>query len=153
MPVDLVLYARDGGSTPNSNSIQLSITVQDINDNGPIFAEDVIQIMISEMAQPNTFVRNLNMDMEDIDSGSNAVPQFFIISGSTGIFALSSNGTLTLEQTLDRETVPVHQLEVLVQDTLRSTDFTDDTILNITVLDSNDNSPMFSQQQYTIPVS
>ena len=152
-PIELTLWAQDGGTPPLRSFTNLTITVRDINDNGPIFNLDVITISITEATPANTIIKELTNDVIDIDSGINAIQQFYIISGNTGIFDLQPNGTLTLLQTLDRETTPVHSLQVFVQDAHRSTEFNDLATIEIIVLDANDNNPMFSQDQYTISVS
>ena len=151
-PIELTLWARDGGIPYLQSFTNLTITVIDINDNGPEFNLDVITINISEAKPANTEIRLLEDDVVDIDSGDNAVQQFYIITGNTGLFDLSTDGVLVLLQTLDRETTASHQLQVLVQDEMNSM-FTDLAIIDINVLDANDNNPMFSQDQYTIQVS
>ena len=60
----------------------------------------------------------------------------------------ASTGEITSTQTIDRESTPSLNLTVQVSDSA-TVPLTDTSIISITVLDVNDNSPVFSAPSYS----
>ncbi|XP_073477081.1 protocadherin gamma-C5-like isoform X16 [Aquarana catesbeiana] len=133
---------------------RLDIEIQDINDNSPIFLSNKNIIEISELiASPGD---RFTLDIaKDLDVGINGVSQYIL--NTNPYFSLSvknrKDGTLipqlVLEKVLDREEKQEHNLILTAIDggePARS----GSCYITITVLDINDNRPVFDQSVYKI---
>ena len=76
---------------------------------------------------------------------------YTIEEGGNSDFDISSNGILTAVNPLDRETVGQYILRIDVVDTTTNENI--NLYVTINVRDQNDNTPMFSQDQYTFNIS
>ncbi|KAM9064790.1 protocadherin gamma-A2 isoform X17 [Sarcophilus harrisii] len=135
------------------HSVEVEIT--DINDNAPHFLVDELELKISETTAPGT--QHLLENAYDQDVGVNSL-QGYELSPSHH-FSLKVQSTsggvkypeLVLERALDREEEAVHHLMLTAWDggePLRS----GTARIRVTVLDANDNAPVFSQSVYTVSV-
>ncbi|XP_066185585.1 protocadherin alpha-6-like [Sylvia atricapilla] len=131
----------------------VELEVTDINDNAPIFPAARKNISLSENSPPG-----FQIPLEgasDADIGANA--QLSYTLSPSEYFSLDvqkSNGEniepeLVLTKSLDRETIPVHRLVLTASDGGRPS-LTGTMELAISVLDTNDNAPKFSQSVYTV---
>ena len=89
----------------------------------------------------------LRVRATDADEGTNSEIVYEIESGATkDMFKIESNGDIKTKVSLDRELHGTHRLVVAAKDkgtpSLRGT-----TVVVITVLDENDNAPVFDQVQ------
>ena len=92
----------------------ITIIVEDVNDNKPIVDVDDYVFKISESTQPKTIIGMIYA--QDKDSEENARLEYFI-DGHADTFSIDlHNGTLRLEQKLDRETIDKYILFVTVSD-------------------------------------
>lgn len=137
--------------------IEVRIVVVDINDNAPEFPEPVISVSFPESVAPDNKV--LLDTATDRDAGANGVSSDYrIVAGNVDDkfrLEVTSNpgGDLTylyLQTTgkLDRETVPFYQLNVSVRDGGVPTRYGYQTV-NVTILDVNDNPPVFAHTDYS----
>jgi hypothetical protein len=136
--------------------IEVRILVLDVNDNAPEFPESSISVSFSESASTGT---KLLLDAaSDKDKPENGVTDdYFIVNGNTdGRFRLSVTGNpsgetsyLHLETTgkLDREQVEYYSLNVCARDRGKPPKLGCMSV-NVTVLDVNDNPPIFQQADY-----
>ncbi|KAI6650765.1 protocadherin Fat 4-like [Oopsacas minuta] len=89
----------------------------------------------------------------DGDTHSTSIPHFYLQDTFNQTFSIDNNGLLFISSNLDFETVPYYSLVVSVLDTSivvnSSISFTQ---INITVIDVNDNSPVFDPNNYTITI-
>ncbi len=102
----LSVQAEDSLGRDNalSSVTQLSITILDVNDNRPMFSEDVILRTLSENEDENDPV--FTFTATDIDQGFNSVIEYSLQDGF-GVFSIEeSSGAISLITTLDRETTP-----------------------------------------------
>lgn len=141
--------------------IEVRILVLDINDNDPEFPEPSIAVSFSESAVAGT---KLLLDAAtDRDTPENGVlDDYFIVDGNTdGKFRLEVTGNPTgetsylyLETTgkLDREQVEFYSLNICVRDRGRPPRL-GYLLVNVTVLDVNDNPPVFQQRDYEIELN
>ncbi|XP_074530803.1 protocadherin beta-15-like [Halichoeres trimaculatus] len=125
---------------------RLSLHVQDVNDNAPKFRENLIKMEIWESAEKGT--RFSIEEAHDTDIGQNAVQgynlqknDFFILSVQT------SKVELVLENKLDREKEKELDLLLTALDG-GSPQRSGTVVIHVTVLDANDNAPVFSQAVY-----
>uniref|UniRef100_A0A8C2ZSL3 Protocadherin-16 n=1 Tax=Cyclopterus lumpus TaxID=8103 RepID=A0A8C2ZSL3_CYCLU len=138
----LSLEAFDGGSPKRTDQMILDITVQDINDNAPIFNQSRYHAIISENLQPGSNI--LQVFATDVDEGDNGMvlyeinrrqsdpDRYFVIDSRTGI--------ITLNKPLDFEMRRVHELVVQAQDNATQPEVTN-AFVTIHVRDYNDNQP------------
>lgn len=141
--------------------IEVRILVLDINDNNPEFPEPSIAVSFSESAVAGT---KLLLDAAtDRDTPENGVlDDYFIVDGNTdGKFRLEVTGNPTgetsylyLETTgkLDREQVEFYSLNICVRDRGRPPRL-GYLLVNVTVLDVNDNPPVFQQSDYVVTLN
>ena len=148
----LVAMAMDGGTPSLSSNVTIAIKVLDVNDESPVFSQPAYSTSVSEASQ--TGLRILQFVAQDKDIGSNAEISYRLTSGHTsGVFNLNStSGWMTLAQSLDRETKAHYAMSVTAFDH-GSPQQSTTVDVNVTVLDVNDNAPIFGRSAYTIRIS
>lgn len=135
----------------------IKIDIQDINDNSPTFPSDQIDIDISENAVPGT--RFPLTSAHDPDAGENGLKTYQITRDDYNLFSLEvksrGDGTkfpeLVIQRPLDREERSHHTLILSATDGgeyPRSGNMQ----INVKVIDSNDNSPVFDQPSYIVEI-
>lgn len=131
----------------------IEVEVIDANDNAPQFPRDEYQLEITESASPTS--RFPVEHALDPDVGTNSV-RFYRL-GPNEHFALDSNKPspnskhveLVLKKPLDREHTPYHQLILTASDG-GTPALTGTAKINVRVLDSNDNNPVFDSSVYKV---
>ncbi|KAM9740590.1 protocadherin gamma-A11-like isoform 35-T35 [Menidia menidia] len=120
--------------------------IQDINDNSPQFKDEMIRLEIHESAVKGA--RFVIEEAHDADVGQNSVQQYSLKKNEN--FILAANGNiieLVLEKELDRE--KQHELNLLLTALDGGSPQRSGTVvIHVTVLDANDNAPVFSQAVY-----
>ncbi|XP_030621273.1 protocadherin-23-like [Chanos chanos] len=139
----LVLTAVDGGNQPRSGTLNVTVTVLDINDNPPVFSQDKYSVVIHENATVGSIVTKINAT--DIDEGSNSEIEYAL--GKTlkrkvyDTFQLDHvTGELKIKGELDFEDTEVYKLDVLATDKGQPPLTTESRVI-IRILDVNDNKP------------
>ncbi|XP_064829050.1 protocadherin gamma-A10-like [Oncorhynchus masou masou] len=125
---------------------RISLHVQDINDNAPQFKDDLIKLEISESAIKGA--RFLLEEAHDADVAQNAVQSYTLQSNGHFILSVDTNVIeLVLDKELDRE--QERDLTVLLSASDGGTPQRSGTVvIHVTVLDANDNAPVFNQAVY-----
>lgn len=141
----LTVSVSDRGNPPLNSSAVVMLTVADCNDNAPVFSRTEYHAQVSENSPVGTPL--VGVTARDPDLGTNGLVKFDIISGnSKGHYKLDpESGLLVLNQSLDYEQDPKYILTVRASD---GGEFSEQhkvafTVVFITVLDENDNSPHF----------
>lgn len=138
----LSLEAFDGGSPKKTDVMTLDITVQDINDNAPVFNQSRYHAIISENLQPGSNI--LQVFATDDDEGDNGKVLYEINrrqSDPDRYFVVDSqSGVITLNKPLDFEMKRVHELVVQAQDNATQPEISN-AFVTIHVRDYNDNQP------------
>lgn len=144
----LTVQATDLGVPPLSNQATVNITVTDSNDNAPVFTQLSYSAQVREHTQIGDIV--LQVTSTDVDSGNNGKVGYTLERGDRHQqFSMDPNtGHITVARPLDREMVSSYVLQV------RATDFgvpqlSSFALVNVDVLDTNDNPPLFLQPNYT----
>ncbi len=132
---------------------RMTIQIQDINDNTPTFPKDTIKLEISENAMKGARFR-VN-EAHDADKGQNGVQSYSIERNNHFILSVSTksdggkNIELILERELDRE--QQKDLTLILTAVDGGTPPRSGTVvIHVTVLDANDNAPVFSQDIYKV---
>ncbi|XP_055386024.1 protein dachsous [Condylostylus longicornis] len=138
----LVVEALDGGNPPLKGHMTVNITIQDVNDNPPIFNQSRYFATIPENSTVGTSV--LQVYASDADTGENGLVEYSINrrqSDKVQMFRIdSTTGLISVNKPLDFETKELHELVVVAKDhgeqPLETTAF-----VSIRVTDVNDNQP------------
>ncbi|XP_063987386.1 protocadherin-like wing polarity protein stan [Diachasmimorpha longicaudata] len=154
----IVVRAQDGGSPARSNTTQLLVHVQDVNDNAPRFFTSLLQETVSEGVPIGHSV--VRVQAYDGDKGLNALIKYSIgardFSGaSTENFPIAVNpetGWIHTTKPLDRELNSRYQFTVIATDSGEPPKFGSATVV-LTVTDINDNDPTFEPRNYETVVS
>ncbi|XP_076595435.1 protocadherin gamma-A4-like isoform X24 [Chaetodon auriga] len=135
---------------------RISLQIHDINDNPPVFTKDEIKIEVSELAFKGSRFRVL--EAHDIDIGQNAVQSYALQTNDYLVLKTQSKSDggkfaeLVLNKELDRE--EQQELKLLLTALDGGTpQRTGTATVHVTILDANDNAPVFSQTVYeaTLP--
>ncbi|XP_069387711.1 protocadherin gamma-C5-like isoform X5 [Paralichthys olivaceus] len=132
---------------------RIEVEIRDINDNSPIFSTEERSLKIAESTA--TGIRFPLETALDLDVGSNSVKSYILSKDdcfSLRIKELSGNRKvpeLLLEKSLDREKQSVHQLLLTALDGGNPVK-TGTTNIIVTVLDNNDNVPVFKRTLYNV---
>nr|XP_047927782.1 protocadherin-23 [Anser cygnoides] len=138
----LMVMAIDDGSPALSATQVLTIVVLDVNDERPIFLQQLYETAVRENQDPGELV--VKVEAMDRDTGRNSLLQYEIFpgTGSEKFRMNSENGELTTAVSLNRETQEFFSIKVLVRD--GGTPSLSSTVTVICkVLDENDCSPKF----------
>ncbi|KAL0101976.1 hypothetical protein PUN28_018495 [Cardiocondyla obscurior] len=138
----LLISALDGADL--SSNLSLSVEVQDVNDNPPVFERNEYHVEVPEGAKLDSQI--LQVTAVDLDTGNNARISYRL-QGSTSFRISSNTGWIFLAQSLDRETLDRHALTVLATDNGSPAATASASVLVI-VLDENDNDPQFEKDFY-----
>ncbi|XP_048087119.1 protocadherin-19 isoform X4 [Alosa alosa] len=133
----------------------IKIEIEDLNDNAPRFPTDHIDIEISENADPGT--RFPLEGASDPDSGSYGVQTYSITPNELFGLEIKTRGDgskfaeLVVEKPLDREVQSRYDYSITAEDG-GDPPKSGRVKLNIKVIDSNDNNPVFDQAVYSVKV-
>ncbi|XP_052471558.1 protocadherin alpha-C2 isoform X18 [Carassius gibelio] len=131
----------------------VDIEILDANDNSPLFPRDEYQLEISEGAQPGT--RFSIEGAQDSDDASNSVHHYRLTSNehlaldSTKPPADGKHIELVLKKPFDRELLQSHQFLLTATDG-GSPPRSGTAKINVRVLDTNDNAPVFGSSVYKV---
>ncbi|XP_072754595.1 protein dachsous isoform X1 [Anoplolepis gracilipes] len=138
----LLIRAADGAGL--SANLSLSVEVQDVNDNPPVFERNEYHVEVPEGARLDSQI--LQVTAVDLDTGNNARLSYRL-RGSDAFGIISNTGWIYLAQNLDRETLDRHILTVFATDNGSPAATASASVL-VTVLDDNDNDPRFEKEFY-----
>ncbi|XP_069023029.1 protocadherin Fat 1a isoform X2 [Embiotoca jacksoni] len=145
----ITLEATDGGSPPLSDMATVNINLTDVNDNKPVFSQDVYTAVISEDTELGKTV--MAVMAEDFDGPSYDQVRYSIVDGNQGSpFTIDPlRGELKVGRQLDRERTSGYTLTVVASDN-GVPPLSSSTVINIDISDVNDNPPLFSQANYSL---
>ncbi|XP_009887287.1 PREDICTED: protocadherin gamma-A10-like, partial [Charadrius vociferus] len=134
---------------------RIEVEITDINDNAPSFRNVELEERMSEMTAPGS--RFPLPEAHDPDVGANSV-QTYELSGDEHFSLAVQEGPggdqrpeLVLAKALDREEAAFHELVLRAMDGGEPRR-TGTARIRVSVLDANDNAPVFSQAEYTVRV-
>ncbi|XP_027714209.1 cadherin-23 isoform X2 [Vombatus ursinus] len=147
----LKIVAIDGGSPPRKKDHILRVTILDINDNPPVIESPFgYNVSVNENVGGGTAV--VQVIATDRDIGINSVLSYYVTGGNEDMTFRMDRVTgeiVTRPSPPDRERQSFYHLVVTVEDegtpTLSAT-----THVYVTIVDENDNAPVFQQPRYEI---
>ncbi|XP_060523658.1 cadherin-87A isoform X2 [Cylas formicarius] len=142
----LQFVATDDDGKGQATSVPLKISLTDYNDNPPIFNKSIYRVFVNEGA--TRFEPDLVIEARDADKTSHVTysivsgndEELFKIDSETGKLRITNNRGLDVSNDTDN----VISLTILATDG----EYTTTTLVNITVLDINNNAPIFSKESY-----
>uniref|UniRef100_A0A8P4KLR3 Cadherin domain-containing protein n=1 Tax=Dicentrarchus labrax TaxID=13489 RepID=A0A8P4KLR3_DICLA len=150
--LSLKLIAVDGGTPQRSGTVNIDITVLDVNDNAPVFNQSVYKATVLENSPRDTYVTTVNAS--DADFGSNSVITYYfsdLNSGLSDLFTVNEeSGAISITGLIDYEKDKKYELRIEAKD---QGGLTDSSKVIIEVTDVNDNAPIISVMSFTSPVS
>ena len=145
----LTIRAETETSPPLVAYTEVTVQIMDVNDNVPVFESNPYIVSLAEHVNIGSKV--IKVKANDNDTGSNAdVTYHFspLVGKLANVFALDTNsGWITTLVKLDREKTDKYDLEVVATDR-GQVKLSGTTTVRITVLDHNDEAPVFSQTKY-----
>ncbi|XP_078800590.1 protocadherin-23-like isoform X2 [Oryzias latipes] len=145
----ITVRAVDHGAPQLSSTQTLTVKVGDVNDQAPVFSEIIYEASVAENRDAGEPV--VRVSATDIDSEENAVVWYSLLPGpGYELFSINPySGVITTNSRLDREQHSHFMLRVQARDSgLRPLSGTATVLCS--VLDDNDNPPVFMQSSFTI---
>lgn len=146
----LLIQANDCSlpvDTRLTSTVRVSVYVEDINDNAPLFISDNTVSCLEDIPLQSVVTV---IQAVDADSGANGEVLYSLENLGRGLFSISrTTGVIYLQKQLDREFEEIIAVTVTAKDKgfpqLSSS-------MNVTVLveDINDHDPVFSQESYNV---
>ncbi|XP_053369957.1 protocadherin gamma-A6-like isoform X24 [Clarias gariepinus] len=150
--LSLKLIAVDGGNPQKSGTVNIDVTVLDVNDNAPVFNQTVYRASVVENTSKGTYITRVNAT--DADSGSNGEITFCfskIKGNAVDIFSIDENsGMVYVKGQVDYEKDKKYEIRVEAKD---QGGLTDSCKIIIEVLDVNDNEPVITIMSFSTFVS
>ncbi|XP_025074144.1 protein dachsous-like, partial [Pogonomyrmex barbatus] len=138
----LVIEALDGGTPPLRSHLTVNVTVQDVNDNPPVFNQTRYVASVPENATVGTPV--LAVNATDADAGDNGRIEYSINrrqSDREEMFRIDSEtGMVYVNKALDFESKERHELVIVARD-CGAQPLEASAFLSVRVTDVNDNQP------------
>ena len=149
----VTIIAADQGSPALSSTLTLRVMVQDSNDNAPQFEKELYEVELDESLPKDSQI--LALQAEDRDSGRHGRLRYSVLEADTlagrYLALLPTTGILYLARALDREAVGRMELVVEARDH-GSPPLAATTRVRLIVQDSNDNPPVWEQEQFVFKV-
>uniref|UniRef100_A0A8B9JD01 Cadherin domain-containing protein n=1 Tax=Astyanax mexicanus TaxID=7994 RepID=A0A8B9JD01_ASTMX len=133
----------------------VTVEILDVNDHSPTFPKDEIHLEISESATSGS--RFLLGSADDPDVGVNALQNYILSPNENFILKQLSRpdgvkyAEMVLQKPLDREQNPRLSLTLTAVDG-GSPQRSGNVRIDVTVLDGNDNAPIFNQSVYRVTI-
>nr|XP_017214526.1 protocadherin gamma-A11-like [Danio rerio] len=139
----LTLTAVDGGNPPKSGTLNITVTVLDVNDNRPTCNRDTYTITLKENASPGFRVTFVNAT--DPDEGVNGEVEYIygrnVQRKVHDIFELDKvTGEIRVKGKIDFEENEIYSMNIIASDKGRPPMDTDCRVI-IKIIDVNDNEP------------
>ncbi|XP_078509585.1 protocadherin alpha-7-like isoform X4 [Lissotriton helveticus] len=150
----VTITAVDGGNPKRSGTSEIIITVQDVNDNTPVFDSELYTVKVPENTALGTLLIKVNAT--DLDEGTNS--QILYSFSSRTLSSIkhlltidAENGEIRIIGFLDFEESSLHELHVQARD--RGTPaMTAHCKVLVEVVDLNDNAPEVEVTSMSSPV-
>lgn len=145
------VVVTDNGSPRRSSRAKVMIKVNDINNHKPRFRQTIYYVDVREDVDIGDIIYQLQADDPDLDL--NGKVTYSIESGNDEInFGIHlQEGHIYISEKLDREKTETYNMEIIAKDGGVPSK-TSTTTLRVTVIDVNDNNPIFSRAIYDVKI-
>ncbi|NWR61141.1 PCDA3 protein, partial [Bucorvus abyssinicus] len=155
LPVhQLVVTASDGGRPSLTGTMELVISVLDVNDNAPQFNQSVYKVQLLESAAEGTLVVLVNATDPDLGIYGEVIYEIDTIvpPSASDIFSIDmKSGEIRLTGSLDFETVTIYELHIKGKDK-GMPPLSGHCKVLVEVVDVNDNAPEVWVTSLSVPV-
>uniref|UniRef100_A0A8C4SFL6 Cadherin domain-containing protein n=1 Tax=Erpetoichthys calabaricus TaxID=27687 RepID=A0A8C4SFL6_ERPCA len=139
----LVLKAVDGGEPQRSGTVEIKIIVLDVNDNAPVFSQEVYKASVREDSLIGSIL--LKVQANDADKDSNGQIKYFfahIPDNAQDLFEINpDSGEIKTIGQMDYENTKIYEMTVNAKDV---GGFVSSSKVIIEVIDVNDNVPLIN---------
>eukprot|EP00062_Callorhinchus_milii_P015212 gi/632965391/ref/XP_007898867.1/ PREDICTED: protocadherin Fat 4-like [Callorhinchus milii] len=149
----LVVTAADAGIPPLTGTGIITIVVDDLNDNNPLFDLNVDPVTVGEDVPIGTNVVTINA--VDPDTGENGQISYSMEGGGSSFSINMINGEIITASALDRETQANYTLTIIATDRNSTQPRSSSTSVSVIIEDVNDEPPKFLNDPYVanVPVT
>ncbi|XP_056442399.1 protocadherin-23 [Gadus chalcogrammus] len=153
--VRLLVEAGDGGEPALSSTATVTVVIEDVNDNEPVFQQQLYNVSVPEHSQLGSCF--LQVVATDADGPDFASLQYSLSDGFDRkdlhpLFHINADtGEVCVSQDIDRDTGQTSH-DILVK-AVDQGGLSAQTYVHIEVEDLNDNAPVFNPEQYATSVS
>ncbi|XP_067842913.1 protocadherin Fat 1a isoform X3 [Heptranchias perlo] len=147
---NLLVRATDGGG--RFCQADVVIILDDVNDNAPEFSSDPYTVSVFENTANKTLLTRVQAT--DADTGLNRKVLYSLMDSADDHFSIDEfSGIISLEKPLDRELQASYSLTVKVTDQGALKKLSSVCTVLVSVLDINDNPPVFEHREYLATLS
>ncbi|XP_034038208.1 protocadherin Fat 2 isoform X2 [Thalassophryne amazonica] len=151
--IDVIAQGNHNG-TDVASLVSISIQVQDVNDNQPMFDANPYRAFLAENLPAGTTVIQVTANDPDMDRNGlvtyslESLPDD-VTEDITAIFSIDGeSGWITTLQETDCEATRFYRFSVVAMDHGSDVKLSSSVLVEVTVTDENDNSPRFSSDMY-----
>uniref|UniRef100_A0A673ZS26 FAT atypical cadherin 2 n=1 Tax=Salmo trutta TaxID=8032 RepID=A0A673ZS26_SALTR len=147
--IDVIAQGNHNG-TDVASLVSVSIQVQDVNDNVPVFEANPYKAFLAENMPPGTTV--IQVTANDPDQDTNGQVTYTLEAEPddiTDVFSIDSeSGWITTLRETDCETIQHYSFTVVATDHGGEVKLSSSVLVEVTVTDENDNPPRFKEDVY-----
>ena len=146
------MQASDGGNPPKKDIRTVEVIITDINESPPVFPTKSMSLSVEENTLPGTKIGFVKA--HDKDSGENGRVNYYIVNGNAyGTFGVNrSTGQLFVASQVDYEVRSQYSITIRAIDNSNINPMSSIINVNITVVDLNDNAPVFDEDPITFHI-
>ncbi|CAC5412611.1 FAT4 [Mytilus coruscus] len=138
----MTVFARDNGDNIRPSSATVIVTIDDVNDNAPVFGQDQITVLFEENSSCANHITTISASDADKAYTPNSQIEYFLRRGEDNFKVNKQSGILTCNDYLDYEQKVSYEIIVEARDKGSPKMSSAQTVI-VQVIDINDNSPIF----------
>ncbi|KAJ4946304.1 hypothetical protein JOQ06_023972 [Pogonophryne albipinna] len=142
---NISITATDEGSPPLSSTSVINVHVSDVNDNKPLFTENIINVYVKENSPVGAVIKTVSAI--DADNNQNGQVSYSILQSNSNSLPLSTmvninseTGDIVSLQSFNYEELNTFQFKVQAKDS-GVPPLSSNVTVNVLILDENDNNP------------
>ncbi|XP_033743635.1 protocadherin-11 X-linked-like isoform X1 [Pecten maximus] len=148
----ITVVCEDNGQPRRNHSASFIVEVLDKNDNMPIFMQSVYYGNLTENNEAGKMVTRVSAS--DMDQGVNAEVRYFVERDFADMFYVEpTSGVIKANVRFDREQVSEVKFKVLAMDSGEDIQYTSNTTVILTIIDDNDEYPVFTQTKFNFSIT
>ncbi|XP_065814546.1 protocadherin alpha-8 isoform X8 [Labrus bergylta] len=142
---NISITATDEGSPPLSSTSVINVHISDVNDNKPLFTENIINVFVKENSPVGEVIKTVTATDADISQNGQVSYSLFHNNSnslplSTMININSETGDIVSLQSFNYEELKTFQFKVQATDS-GVPPLSSNVTVNVLILDENDNNP------------